>query len=169
MFVGVAVGFGAIVGLLAIGTSISKMQVTAGSPTCTGTDVSGRSGAIELRPGMTCTVPVTVRNPGPLVVHLDEAVLPFMGPAGGAAVQVRSWQGRVPEGAATDAVFDLDRRLEPGDTWETEVQLRFRPDGCTARGTHSSYLLEVRANAWGRSVRVAGAGVLFDGTAESEC
>lgn len=169
MFLAVAVAFGAIVGFFAIGTSISKVEITAGSPACTGTSVSNSPGAIQLRPGMKCSVPVTLRNAGRLAVHLDEVVLPYMGAEGGAAVQVKSWEGRVPEGAEINAVFEMDRRLESGDTWETEIEFDFRPEGCTDRGTHSSNILEVQASAWGRSVRVTGAGVLFDGTTESEC
>lgn len=169
MFVAVAVAFGAVVGFFAIGTSISKVKITAGSPVCTGTEVRDRPPAMELRPEMKCVVPVTLRNAGRLAVNLGQIVLPFMGPGGGPAVQVKTWEGGEPEGVDIDAVFDLDRRLEPGDSWETEVSYEFRPQGCTSRGTFSANLMEVQCSAWGRSVRVAGAGVYFDGTAESEC
>ena len=75
----------------------------------------------------------------------------------------------MPEGADIDAMFALDRRLGPGGTWETEIQYSFRPEGCTTRGTFFAHVADVEASAWGRSVRVGGASVLFDGTAESEC
>ncbi|MEO7625097.1 MAG: hypothetical protein ABIS91_02390 [Nocardioides sp.] len=82
---------------------------------------------------------------------------------------MKTWDGGESGGTGVDAVFDLDRRLEPGDSWETDIQYQFRPQGCTSRGTHSSNAMEVEARAWGRSVRVAGAGVYFDGTTESSC
>lgn len=169
MFLAVAVVFGAVVGFLAIGTSISKVEITAGSPVCTGTEVDNPPGAIRLRAGMKCRVPVMVRNMGRLAVDLDEVVLPFMGSRGGAAVQVKTWEGREPGVADVDAVFDVDRHLEPGDTWDTEIHYDFRPGGCTTRGTFSTPGLDVGASAWGRSVRLVGPGALFKGTAESEC
>lgn len=169
MFLTVAVAFGLVVGFFAIGTSISKVEITTGAPVCIGTEVDNPPGAIRLRPGMKCRVPVTLRNMGRLAVDLDEVVLPFMGSRGGAAVQVKTWEGREPVVADVDAVFDVDRRLEPGDAWNTEIQYDFRPGGCTARGTFSTPVLDVEASAWGRSVRLGGPGALFKGTAESEC
>ena len=169
MFVVVAAAFGAVVGYFAIGTTISRLAISNDEPACPGTTLTGQRRAITLDPDLRCTVAVTVRNEGRLTVHLDEIVLPLMGSEGGAAVRVTSWEGHPTPRRGRDAVFALDRALEPGETWETEVRFVFRPDGCTALGTFSAGLPDIRAGAWGRSVLVGGPGVLFEGTPESEC
>ncbi|PUA80027.1 hypothetical protein [Nocardioides currus] len=164
-----AAGFAVVVGFFAIGTFVSKLAISNGAPSCPGTTLTGDPRAMTLDPAMRCTMPVAVRNDGRLAVTLDELVLPSMGAEGGAAVQVTSWDGHPTPGGDLDAVFDLDRRLEPGDSWETEIEFRFRPEGCTGRGTFVVFLPAVRAGAWGRSVEVPGPGVLFAGTRDSSC
>jgi len=149
--------------------SLEDIDVTTGPVTCSGTSTSGPVDGVELREGMTCSLPVTVLNDGRLEVHVGDMILPAMGTAGGAAVHVPTWDDRSPEGHQVDAVFTVDRRLEPGETWETTIDVEFRPDGCTALGTFWAELPQLEVSAWSRSAVVSGSGFPVEGTSESEC
>lgn len=108
-----------------------------GEPTCTGTNLRPDGHTIEARQGMSCVISVTVRNDGPVAVHLDRAVLPFMGPHGGSVLKgaviddrelVPSADGRV------DAAIVLDHELGSGESWTFRTRIVFRAHGCTAGG-----------------------------------
>lgn len=149
---------------------------------CSGTTVdSARAGqedspveAIRLREGMRCTLPVSVTNESRFGVRVTRVSLPYMGPDGGAAVQVRELDGLPWARARTvDAVFRVDRRLEPGEAYEFAVDFEFRspPQGCTSRGLlRIGEVPRVTVMALGRpGPRSAEETIGFRGTGESEC
>jgi hypothetical protein len=130
----------------------------ADEPTCTGTSLRPDGHTIEARPGMSCTITVTVRNDGPVAVHLDNALLPFFGPDGGAVVRAGSIDGVRPEGIGSeiDATMALDHKLASGESWTFRTRAVFRDDGCTAAGTMTiDGWPTVRAEYLGRSVDVS--------------
>ena len=154
MIVGALVGLAALAGLWAVASSVLRAQVEVHSsrPDCDGTRVVGKdlgdgfSGhewvpAMQLRPGMRCTVTVRVRNGGPVAVRLEEVVLPYMGPDGGAAARSRIMDGRRfrslsdPTGDRLDARFARHDRIGPGGTVRFTVTYEFRPQGCDEGGT----------------------------------
>lgn len=130
--------------------------------------------AIRLREGMRCTLPVGVTNDSRFAVRVTRVNLPYMGPEGGAAVQVRELDG-LPwaRSRSVDAVFRPDRPLEPDETAELEVVFEFRapPQGCTSRGLlRIEGLPRVTVLALGRpGQRSAEDTIGFRGTRESEC
>lgn len=149
---------------------------------CSGTTVdSARSGgedgpvqAIRLREGMRCTLPVSVTNESRFPVQVTRVHLPYMGPDGGAAVQVRELDG-LPwaRSRSVDAVFRPDRPLARGESYEFEVVFEFRspPQGCTSRGLLGiGGLPRVTVLALGRpGPRSAEETIGFRGTRQSEC
>ena len=149
---------------------------------CSGTTVDsarageedGRIQAIRLREDMRCSLPVSVTNRGRLGVDVLRVHLPYMGPDGGAAVQVRQLDGQPWARSRTvDAVFRVDRRLEPGEAYEFAVEFEFRspPQGCTSRGLlRIGEVPRVTVMALGRpGPRSAEETIGFRGTGESEC
>jgi hypothetical protein len=149
------VGVAAAGGLwVAAGAFLRSQVVVHGSPpVCTGTKVvsadldddpyqSDPVPAMQLRPGMRCTVTVSVRNGGPAPVRVTQVVLPFMGPAGAAGAQVRTMDGRParslrePDGSRSiDALLPRADRVGAGDVVRFTVTYEFRPQGCDMGGT----------------------------------
>jgi hypothetical protein len=184
----VAVVVLAVVGLLAIlawrvaaSEARSSVAVTWNGPvTCEGTTVeSHRSDdgeeypTVRLREGMRCSLPVRVTNESRIDVKVTRVRLPLMGPGAGAAVQVNTLEGQPwhrPD--STDAVFRLQEWLEPGDTYDFDVELEFRapPEGCTSGLLSVGDLPKVTVRALGRpGVRNADETIGFLGTDESAC
>lgn len=110
----------------------------ADEPTCTGTSLTQDGHTIEARRGMSCVITVTVRNDGPVEVHLERAVLPYVGPDGGSVVRAAApVDGLRPEGDALtdiDATLPLKRELGSGESWTFRTRIVFRDDGWTAAG-----------------------------------
>lgn len=151
----------------------------SGPVTCTGTDLvrvrldGGPVRAMRLVPGMACTVAVRVRNDGWFPVSVEQVVLPYMGPEGGAAVQVRRLDGQRADPGATDAIdatFTRQATLRPTQTDDFVVRFTFRPDGCTAPGTmFVRGLPEVTVSALGLAERrSAEETAAFRGTRKSD-
>jgi hypothetical protein len=181
----------AVLGLLAIlgwrvAASEARKSVTvawSGPVTCEGTTVEptrrgdggGTVPVIRLREGMRCSLPVRVTNEGRVDVKVTRVRLPFMGPVGGAAVQVRTLEGRSwlrPD--SVDAVFRLQEWLEPGDTYDFVVEFEFRapPEGCSGPGGVMGVgdMPKVTVRALGRpGMRSAEETIGFRGTRESSC
>jgi hypothetical protein len=179
----------AVLGLVAIlgwrvAASEARKRVAvewAGTVTCEGTTVgpAGVEGesfpAIRLREGMRCSLPVRVTNEGRVDVKVTRVRLPLMGPQAGAAVQVRTLEGRSwyrPD--STDAVFRLQEWLEPGDTFDFVVEFEFRapPEGCSGPGglMWVRDMPKVTVRALGRpGVRSADETLGFRGTRQSSC
>jgi hypothetical protein len=179
----------AVLGLVAIlgwrvAASEARKRVTvewAGPVTCEGTTVrpdrradGEEISAIRLREGMRCSLPVRVTNESRFDVKVTRVRLPLMGPEGGAAVQVRTLEGRSwyrPD--STDAVFRLQEWLEPGDTYDFVVDFEFRapPEGCTDSGLLGvGDMPKVTVRALGRpGLRSAEETIVFRGTRESSC
>lgn len=153
-----------------------------GPVTCTGTKVvewtpepgAGTFPVVRLREGMRCVLPVSVANGGRLAVDVTRVRLPYMGPGGGAAVQVPRLAGQAPiRPASVDAVFGLDERLAPGERLDLEIVFRFRPDGCDSPGATmwlAGQMPQVRVLALGRpGTRTPEETIGFRGTPESSC
>jgi hypothetical protein len=119
-----------------------------GIPKCTGADVvaysrpvgPGWSGPlIKARRGMRCIITVEVRNHSGGSVHLDHALLPLMGPQGGAVIKVDTttdpdlWSASPPDDI--DVMRLLDTTLSPGGTTTFDIPLVFRESGCSG-GPH---------------------------------
>lgn len=119
-----------------------------GVPECTGADVATyteeppfadqepRSGPlIEAQRGMRCSITVVVRNRNSSRVHLDHALLPLMGPGGGAVIKADTtadparWS--TPQGNDVDALRVLDVTLQPDETATFAIPLVFRDSGCS--------------------------------------
>jgi len=137
----------ALIGLVAAGVvswriwsgrGVDGVQVSwVGEPVCRGTSL--RHGhAIEWSRHMSCVVTVAVHNRGPATVKVTRAVLPYLGPGGGAVVRAASVDGRTPVADADEdvhAALALDHHVAPGATWTFPVRITYRPDGCTDAGT----------------------------------
>lgn len=159
------------------------VEVTWSRPvTCTGTEVVWRrldvgepSGvrAMRLRRSMDCNLPVRLTNNGRRSVRIDKLRLPFMGPDGGAAVQVEKLEGRRPLPGRIDGVFPMSRSLEPGASYDFVIDFSFRapPKGCTAEGVlWMRGFPQVTVTAMGRSgTRSSDRTIAFAGTRESNC
>ena len=147
--IGALVGLAVLAGLWVGASSVlrSQVEVHSSRPECDGTRVvrkdlgDGFSGhervpAMQLRPGMHCTVTVRVRNGGPVSVRVEEVVLPYMGPDGAAAARSRIMDGRRvrsladPADDRTDARFARQDRIGPGGTVRFTLTYEFRPQGC---------------------------------------
>jgi hypothetical protein len=116
---------------------LSGVQVTMDeAPVCTGTKLRPDGRTIEAQPGMSCVYTVTVRNGGPVAVHLDRSVLPVLGKGGGPVVMAAAVDGREPaEGPNdVDAEIVLDHDLGAGEAWSFRLRVVYRPDGCTSAG-----------------------------------
>jgi hypothetical protein len=119
-----------------------------GIPECTGADVVSYteeqpiggeepwSGPlVKAERGMRCVITVKVRNRGGASVKLDHALLPMMGPGGGAVIKVDTtadadvWS--TPQGADIDVLRLLDVTLRPGETITFKIPLVFRESGCS--------------------------------------
>ena len=161
----------------------NDVEVTWSRPvTCTGTEVvwrrldagePSRLRAMRLRRSMDCNLPVRLTNHGRRSVRIVKLRLPFMGPDGGAAVQVEELEGRRPLPSRIDGVFPMKRSLEPGDSYDFVINFRFRPPpkGCTAEGfLWIRGFPQVTVTAMGRSgTRSSDKTIAFAGTRESEC
>jgi hypothetical protein len=159
------------------------VSVTWGGPvTCTGTTVrlsrpgvrNERIQAIRLRDGMSCTLPVRVANDSRFAVQVTRVRLPYMGPEGGAAVQVTRLEGKPwARKGSIDAVFRVRERLEPGETYDFDVAFEFRPppQGCSSPGLMwIGDFPRVTVLALGRpGARTAPETIGFLGTRESDC
>jgi hypothetical protein len=184
----VAVVVLAVLGLVAIlgwrvAASEARKRVNVawnGPVTCEGTtvgpeEVEGEQfPAIRLREGMRCSLPVRVTNESRFDIKVTRVRLPYMGPEGGAAVQVRTLEGESwhrPE--SIDAVFRLQEWLDAGDTYDFVVDFEFRapPEGCTDQGVMwVRDMPKVTVRALGRpGVRIADETLGFRGTRQSTC
>ena len=147
-----------------------ETEVTwSGAPECTGTRLRGTAEAsaeITMLPGMRCEVPVEVRNTGWLPVTVDSLTVPLVGPHGGSAVMLEDAEGDV------DAIIDMGRDLDRGETVEVVLTLVFRDDGCSSEGSITAVggfpTATVSAFGWGTSLASPEA-VAFVGSAASSC
>lgn len=180
----VVLGLSAMVGWRVVAADARRnVSVTWSGPvTCTGTTVTqvrpGDEGesiqAIRLREGMSCTLPVRVTNKSRFAVTVTRVRLPYMGPHGGAAVQVRELEGRPWSRANTiDAFFKVDERLKQGESYDFEIDFELRPppEGCTDAGLFwVEGMPRVRVLALGRpGTRTADETIGFQGTRDSDC
>ena len=155
------VGLGSGVWVWGSSRAISDVEVAwRGEPACTGTGLEKDHHTIRAQQGMACVITVEVHNTGRWGVHLDRAVLPYLGPGGGGVVRAGEIDGRAPRPASTaddvDARIELDHHLDAGETWTFRTLVVFRADGCTDAGTGTFYgwpALVVRS--WGRDGTVA--------------
>lgn len=159
------------------------IEVTWSRPvTCTGTEVvwrrldigePSRVRAVRLRRSMDCDLPVRLTNHGRHSVRVDKLRLPFMGPGGGAAVQVGKLDGRRPLPGRIDGVFPMQRSLQPGNSYDFVINFSFRapPKGCTAEGVlWMRGFPQVTVTAMGRTgTRSSDRTIAFAGTRESNC
>lgn len=118
-----------------------------GVPECTGADVvspseepvpgeeSWSGPLIEAERGMRCVITVEVSNRSGGSIHLDQALLPFMGPGAGPIVKVDTTAAEsvwsTPSGDDLDALRLLDVTLAPGGTTTFDIPLVFRDRGCS--------------------------------------
>ena len=129
------------------------------SPVCTGTTLRPDNRTIEAKPGMSCVYTVTVRNDGPVGIHLDSTVLTILGKGGGAVIMAAAIDGRKPgEGAHdVDAEIALDHEVESGEAWSFRLRVVYRPDGCTSAGWMTIYdLPTVHLSYLGRDAEASG-------------
>lgn len=154
----------------------------AGPVTCTGTKVvwermglgePGLVRVIRLRGSMDCKLPVRITNHGRGRVRIRQVRLPSMGPEARAAVRVAQLEGRRPLRNHHDAVFPMDRPLEPGNSYDFTIEFGFRapPEGCTASGfMWVRGMPTVVLTALGRTGTLASKRtIVFAGTRGSEC
>lgn len=120
----------------------------------------GRAPVLRLRPGMDCTLTFLVRNDGSSAVHLDAVVLPYLGPEGGAQVQVAGLDGlrfaRRHSDGGLDAAYRVDGELGPGQTRRFTAHFAFREEGCTAGTVWIEGFPRVRVEALGTVEQVDG-------------
>lgn len=92
----------------------------------------------EITEDMRCLLRVRVENRGLTTARVDRLSVPVVGPAGGFNVESPHlpMDGVEPVPDEVDAVFTLDRPREIGaeSAAELEVELVYRPDGCTPDG-----------------------------------
>lgn len=148
------------------------------APVCTGTTVERRRApggktvsAIRLTPDMSCRLNLEVANNGSLPVFLDTLVLPLMGPAGGAAVQVdKVWiDEEVPVFGQVAGEVTIDRRLDSDEKIEVEIQYGFRQKGCTAAGLFWVPAAQTEPSLLLRSTVTQADPIYFAGTSASAC
>lgn len=114
-----------------------------GPISCRGTTVTERRlgdpvrrvPVLRLQPGMDCALSIRLVNRGSGTVHLGTVVLPYMGPEGGAEVQVANLAD-LPRAAAQSedglhAAFTLDRALTEGESYGFTIHFTHRDDGCS--------------------------------------
>lgn len=174
---GVAVVSLVVAGLLGWGSvaasAADDVEVWTGPPQCRGVSgvgpalgESGPQPVVNLGKGMAakemrCVLRVFVDNQSGRTLHLDRAVVPIMGPVGGAVVRVdmRQDPARWSVGDAEgEAVHTLDVDVESKETTWFEVHYVFRPRGCT-QGTMWTYA-DLEASVLGRSVTLPQAHML---------
>ena len=180
----VVLGLSAMVGWRVVAADARRnVSVTWSGPvTCTGTTVeqvpAGDEGepipAIRLREGMSCTLPVRVTNESRFAMTVARVRLPYMGPLGGAAVQVRELDGRPWSRPGTvDAFFKVDEHLGEGESYDFEIDFELRPppEGCTDAGLFwVEGLPRVRVLALGRPGQQTPAEAIgFLGTRDTDC
>lgn len=155
----------------------------SGPVSCTGTTVAPTEPqggdksfpAIRLREGMRCTLPVRVTNESRFEVTVTRVRLPFMGPEGGAGVQVSRLDDQEPHRArAVNAFFRLEERLSTGEAYDVDIVFEFRPPphGCSSENsvTWVRGLPEVTVLALGRpGSRHPEETIGFRGTQDSDC
>lgn len=128
---------------------------------------------MRLRRSMDCKLPVRITNHGRGRVSIRQVRLPSMGPEARAAVRVAQLEGRRPLRNHHDAVFLMDRSLEPGSSYDFAIEFGFRapPGGCTASGfMWVRGMPTVVLTALGRTgTRASNRTIAFAGTRESEC
>lgn len=180
-----AVGLAALVGWRVVAAEAREhVTVSWSDPiTCEGTTVrsvrssdgEGTVQAIAMRRGMRCTLPVRVTNHSRFPVVVTRVRLPFLGPGGGAGVEVRRLEGSVPvKSRAVDAVFSVDQPLATGESYDLEVVLEFRapPEGCSSARSLMwvGEFPQVTVLALGRPGAVRAERTIgFVGTKDSEC
>lgn len=103
----------------------------ADEPTCTGTKLAGDGHAIVTDPAMSCVISVTVTNTSPVSVTVDHAVLPLLGPGGGAVIDTVGDESQMYD---VDATLPLGHELGSDESYTFDVRIEFRKDGCTSAG-----------------------------------
>jgi len=155
---GTALGVVALVLLLGgvwwVGSGRSASGVVvAWTPTCTGTELTDLPDlppsvpgaeplagdlAIDLRPGTTCSIVLTITNTSRWSVDLTAVRAPFLGRWGGSEVQALPDPPRPAlrptASEEVDARFALDRELAPGTSTTARIDIGWREDGCNGAG-----------------------------------
>lgn len=169
--------------LVVSGRAVDGVTVAVGWPSCIGTEVSLRSEelasdeesfttpAVPLTEDMECTLLYRVENSTGADLRISRLIFPFGGRDGGAAFEVASVDGipvtELPDDV--DAIWTGDVELPADGAVDIPVEIRFREDGCTDRGS-MSVRPTVVVNYLGRSREVsAPASPIFLGTADSTC
>ncbi|GAA3661013.1 hypothetical protein GCM10022237_21100 [Nocardioides ginsengisoli] len=128
---------------------------------------------IPMRRGFACILHIEVRNNGDRGVRIGQVRFPA-GPSAGSAYEVTSIDSRrVPvddESDGGDAVVDLDRQLDGGESYVVEVRVRFRESGCDGEGGAEQPWPSIAVNSLLASHEVVVSDVpSFLGTADSTC
>ena len=134
-----------------------------------GEEVGGSVSIITLAKRMRCTMRVGIVNKGSLPVRLGTASFPVLGPGGGPGIRMTG-AGMRPRGV--DAVFAIDRVLEPGESMQASYVLRFRPQGCDGPGAVSWIETAPDLNVsalWLSGHQHGDATVAWRGTTDSSC
>lgn len=165
-----------------------RVALDAGALSCDNTTVElrdvpsaygpdGVAPVADITRGMSCLLQVRVENRSGGTVRVHRLSVPFLGPDGGPAVEARvlSVYGVEPLRGEIDAVFELDRPVEiaAGDGERFQVQITYRPDGCTGSGTLFTFREQpeatVTALRWSSTRSPVGTGFGFQGTETSSC
>ncbi|MEP6528296.1 MAG: hypothetical protein ABJA86_14165 [Nocardioidaceae bacterium] len=76
---------------------------------------------------------IEVVNSGPMSVRIESASFPLLGIHADSAVRIVG-PGLTSSPDSVDAIFPIDRVLDPGAKLELSYGLRFRPSGCDGLG-----------------------------------
>ena len=132
--------------------------------------------AVQARAGMHCTLHFHVFNDGTANVLLQNAVVPLLGPEGGAGIEAveLSPLAAKPRAGEIDAILSLDDYpLDADSGIKFEVVLTFRRDGCTPVGSdvHVSDAPVVSGTAGGDTLDAAFVGPAYAlrGSRDSTC
>ena len=166
---------GLVIALGATAWAISWHQATShlrvesvGAPQCQGAATHRRTLTAGVRadlmfvtPAMRCVYTVRVSNDGPFTVHLDRAVLPFLGRGGGGVVKaLPPVVTKVSGTDDVDALVGLDRDLPPGASTEFDVPVGYRESGCNSGSLWIRRWPAVSFHVLGGSAEVSGDGIM---------